>query len=35
MKLRFREGLADEEAGRLIDDDELTTQLDEEFGPEA
>ncbi len=30
-----REGLADEEAGRLIDDNELTTQLDEEFGPEA
>ena len=28
-----REGLADSEAGRLIDDDELGAELDAEFGP--
>ena len=27
------EGLADSEAGRLISDDELTAELDREFGP--
>ena len=27
------EGLADSEAGRLISDDELTAELDQEFGP--
>lgn len=27
-----REGLADSEAGRLIDDDELAVELDQEFG---
>jgi predicted transcriptional regulator len=27
------EGLADLEAGRVVDDDELTRELDEEFGP--
>ena len=29
----LREGLADAEAGRVIDDDELTRALDAEFGP--
>ena len=28
-----KEGLADIEAGRVVDDDELTCELDEEFGP--
>ena len=28
-----REGLADSEAGRLIDDEDLGTELDAEFGP--
>ncbi len=28
-----REGLADSEAGRLIEDDELGAELDAEFGP--
>jgi predicted transcriptional regulator len=28
-----REGLADDEAGRLVDDEELDSFLDENFGP--
>jgi prevent-host-death family protein len=33
VRAAIREGLADSEAGRLIDDDELEAELDAEFGP--
>lgn len=29
----IREGLADAEAGRMIEDDELERELDQEYGP--